>query len=44
MSFGLGCQILDDIRDISKDYLEKRHNYILSKIYSDEPVYLAEAE
>jgi hypothetical protein len=41
MSFGLGCQILDDIRDISKDYLEMRHNYILSKIYSDEPIYLA---
>jgi len=41
MSFGLGCQILDDIRDISKDYLEKRHNYILSKIYSDEPICLA---
>ncbi|MDO8301755.1 MAG: hypothetical protein Q7T18_00785 [Sedimentisphaerales bacterium] len=41
MSFGIGCQILDDIRDISKDYLEKRHNYILSKIYSDDPIYLA---
>jgi hypothetical protein len=30
--FGIGCQILDDIRDISKDFLEKRQNYILSKI------------
>jgi len=31
--FGLGCQLLDDIRDISRDYLQKRHNYILSKIF-----------
>jgi hypothetical protein len=41
MSFGLGCQILDDIRDIAKDYLEKRHNYILSKIFADNPLYIA---
>jgi hypothetical protein len=40
MSFGLGCQILDDIRDISKDHLEQRHNYILSKMNSIEPSYL----
>jgi len=32
-SFGLGCQLLDDIRDISRDYLEKRHNYCLSIIF-----------
>lgn len=31
--FGLGCQLLDDIRDMGRDYIEKRHNYILSKIY-----------
>lgn len=31
--FGLGCQILDDIRDIARDYLEKRNNYILARIY-----------
>jgi hypothetical protein len=41
MSFGLGCQILDDIRDISKDYLESRHNYILSAIYTDYALYVA---
>lgn len=28
--FGLGCQILDDMRDISRDQLEKRQNYALS--------------
>jgi hypothetical protein len=33
--FGLGCQLLDDIRDLAKDYLEKRHNYILSRIYGE---------
>lgn len=32
MSFGLGCQILDDIRDMARDHREHRHNYILSSI------------
>jgi hypothetical protein len=41
MNFGLGCQILDDIRDIAKDYLEMRHSYILSTIYMDYPLYVA---
>lgn len=41
MSFGIGCQILDDIRDIAKDHLEIRHNYILSKMYADYPLYVA---
>lgn len=31
--FGLGCQLLDDIRDMARDYLEKRHNYVLSCIF-----------
>lgn len=30
MAFGLGCQILDDIRDMARDHREQRHNYILS--------------
>ncbi|OIO37570.1 MAG: hypothetical protein AUJ75_03995 [Candidatus Omnitrophica bacterium CG1_02_49_10] len=34
--FGLGCQILDDIRDLAKDFIEKRHNYILSTIYHND--------
>ena len=33
--FGLGCQILDDMRDISRDFLQKRHNYILSVMVHD---------
>jgi hypothetical protein len=30
MAFALGCQILDDIRDMAQDHRERRHNYILS--------------
>ncbi len=31
-SLGLGCQVLDDIRDIARDLLENRHNYVLALI------------
>lgn len=31
--FGLGCQILDDIRDMFRDYRQRRHNYVLSRIF-----------
>jgi hypothetical protein len=41
MNFGIGCQILDDIRDIAKDHLEIRHNYILSTLYAGYPLYVA---
>lgn len=30
--FGIGCQLLDDVRDIARDHLEQRHNYVLSLI------------
>jgi hypothetical protein len=30
--FGIGCQLLDDVRDIARDYLEQRQNYVLSLI------------
>ncbi len=30
LDFGLGCQLLDDLRDMAKDFLEGRHNYVLS--------------
>jgi hypothetical protein len=30
--FGIGCQLLDDVRDIARDNLEKRQNYVLSLI------------
>jgi hypothetical protein len=34
--FGLGCQMLDDIRDIACDYLERRHNYVLSRMFNED--------
>jgi hypothetical protein len=37
MAFGLGCQILDDVRDMARDLLEKRHNVVLSAIAHRDP-------
>ncbi|HPJ57484.1 MAG TPA: hypothetical protein PLK81_07545, partial [Kiritimatiellia bacterium] len=42
MNFGLGCQVLDDIRDMARDFLEKRHNYILSVLSFQDPERLQE--
>jgi hypothetical protein len=30
LDFGLGCQLLDDLRDMARDFVEGRHNYVLS--------------
>lgn len=30
LRFGLGCQLLDDLRDMARDFTEQRHNYVLS--------------
>ncbi len=30
LQFGLGCQLLDDLRDMARDFAENRHNYVLS--------------
>ncbi len=30
MEFGVGCQLLDDIRDITRDYIENRANYFIA--------------
>jgi hypothetical protein len=30
MKLGLGCQLLDDIRDMARDHRERRQNYVLS--------------
>jgi len=35
MRFGIGCQVLDDIRDMARDYLEGRHNYLLSTVWTN---------
>jgi geranylgeranyl pyrophosphate synthase len=32
LDFGLGCQLLDDIRDLATDLVERRHNYLLSHL------------
>ena len=37
MDFGLGCQVLDDIRDMARDLLEQRHNYVLSILAHEAP-------
>ena len=40
MDFGLGCQVLDDVRDMARDLLEKRHNYVLSVLAHQAPALL----
>ncbi len=40
MNFGLGCQVLDDIRDMARDLLEQRHNYVLSVLAHHHPALL----
>ena len=44
MSFGLGCQLLDDIRDIARDAQQHRHNYVLSSITHTCSTYAAALE
>ncbi|MCP4407328.1 MAG: hypothetical protein GY807_06120, partial [Gammaproteobacteria bacterium] len=44
LKFGLGCQLLDDIRDMAKDYREQRHNVILSQLVWTRDPYLTELE
>lgn len=34
---GIGCQLLDDLVDLFIDLQHKRHNYVASVIYHDEP-------
>ena len=40
MDFGLGCQILDDVRDVARDLLENRHNVVLSALAHQRPAEL----
>ena len=35
--FGGACQILDDVRDIARDFIERRHNYVLSLLAHGQP-------
>ena len=40
LDFGLGCQLLDDIRDVARDFVEKRNNYLLSLLAEESPAIL----
>ena len=33
---GMGCQIMDDMVDVPKDFQQGRHNYVISLIYHDQ--------
>lgn len=44
MEFGLGCQVLDDIRDMARDHLERRHNYVLSSLQWSQDPFLGDLE
>ena len=44
MQFGIGCQILDDVRDIARDLKEKRHNYVLSWLAHNQPSVFSDLE
>lgn len=33
MTFGLGCQILDDISDLGMDLIDRKYNYLISLIH-----------
>ncbi len=44
MDFGLGCQILDDIRDMARDLLEQRHNVVLSTLAHQDSERLADLQ
>lgn len=35
--FGNGCQVLDDVRDVARDFVEGRHNYVLSVLAHGRP-------
>ncbi|QHI69595.1 hypothetical protein [Tichowtungia aerotolerans] len=44
LQFGIGCQVLDDIRDMARDYLEQRHNYLLSTLWKKQPKFFQTLE
>lgn len=42
LDFGLGCQLLDDARDLAIDLRDRRHNYLLSMLSWQQPPVYAE--
>ncbi|MCC7299792.1 MAG: hypothetical protein IT583_01790 [Verrucomicrobia bacterium] len=44
LQFGIGCQVLDDIRDMARDHIERRHNYLLSDLWKNQPEFFQTLE
>ncbi|MGE4489178.1 MAG: hypothetical protein AB7E95_06520 [Kiritimatiellales bacterium] len=44
MQFGVGCQVLDDIRDMARDFVERRHNVLLSSLWKNRPEFFQTLE
>lgn len=44
MQFGIGCQVLDDIRDLARDHIERRHSYLLSALWKNQPAFFQTLE
>lgn len=44
MQFGIGCQVLDDIRDMARDHMERRHNVLLSGLWKNQPEFFRTLE
>jgi hypothetical protein len=44
LKFGIGCQVLDDIRDMARDHIERRHNYLLSDLWKNQPEFFQTLE
>lgn len=44
LQFGIGCQVLDDIRDLARDHIERRHNYLLSDLWKNQPEFFQSLE
>jgi len=44
LNFGIACQVLDDIRDLARDFRERRHNYILSILTWNRHPYLQQLQ
>jgi hypothetical protein len=44
LKFGIGCQVLDDIRDMARDHVERRHNVLLSSLLKNQPEFFRTLE
>jgi len=44
LKFGIGCQLLDDIRDLNRDFVEKRGNYFVARLAEEGKAYIQNLE